>query len=172
MISLKCMPYWFQALCRLFNSSPQQKKKKKLTAPWTSFHLAIPNWHYHIQFGKGKAKTKPVCQTLTQEIEWAKHCDACRAAHGGARDEWHVSPWQDLPPRNWNQCRQADNLISDMCQIQILQSSRRHDKFSQTPLSIWIASFLQPIFSYSAGGLLHKHAVCDLTATHGRKCGN
>lgn len=64
-----------------------EKKKKKLTAPWTSFHLAIPNWHYRIQFGKGKTKTKPVCQTLTQEIEWAKHCDACRAAHVGARDE-------------------------------------------------------------------------------------
>lgn len=50
---------WLQNLRLLFNSSPQ---RKKLTAPWKSFHLAIPNWHYHIQFGKGKTKTKPVCQ--------------------------------------------------------------------------------------------------------------
>lgn len=79
---------WLQNLRLLFNSSPQ---RKRLTAPWKSFHLAIPNWHYHIQFGKGKTKTKPVCQILTQEIEWAKHCDACRAAHWGERRVTHAS---------------------------------------------------------------------------------
>lgn len=89
------MLYWFQTLRLLFNSSPQQKNKKewkkKLTAPWKSFHLAIPKWHYHIQFGKGKTKTKPVCQILTQEIEWAKHCDACWAAHWGERRVTYAS---------------------------------------------------------------------------------
>lgn len=59
--------------------------KKKLTAPWKSFHLAIPEWHYLIQFGKGKMKTKPPCQIYTQEIERAKHCDGCRAADSGSR---------------------------------------------------------------------------------------
>lgn len=50
--------------------------------------------------------------------------------HIEGRDEWHTPPRQDLPPHNWNQRRQAANPISDACQIQILQSCQRLQKFS------------------------------------------
>lgn len=72
----------------------EQKKKKKLTAPWKSFHLAIPKWHYHIQFGKGENENKTCVSDLNTGNWMCKTLwclPSCTVRGGGGRRVTHAS---------------------------------------------------------------------------------